>query len=50
MTWCVDTKELIASSITPLAKATPVDFRELQTVTAMSLSVAEQLHAYIIEL
>ena len=41
MTWAVDTKELIASSIAPLGKAVPLELGDLDTVLALSLSVAE---------
>ena len=50
MTWSVDTKELISSSLVPLAKQTPLDFQELDTITAMSLSVATGIHAYIVDM
>lgn len=41
MTWAVDTKELIASSLVPMAKAVPLELADLDTVMALSLSVAE---------
>lgn len=50
MTWSVDTKELISSSLVPLAKQTPLDFQELDTITAMSLSVATGIHGYIVDI
>lgn len=49
MIWNVDTEELISSTITPLAKVIPLDLAELDTITGASLTVAKNVHDFIID-
>jgi hypothetical protein len=40
MTWNVDTKEIISSTLTPLARSIPLDFKELEIIAGISYSYA----------
>jgi hypothetical protein len=50
MTWNVDTSELLSQTLKPLGKPSPLDFKELEIITGVSLSIAKNLHAFMIEL
>lgn len=49
MIWNVDTEELISSTISPLTKAIPLDFSELDVITGASLTIAKGVHEFIID-
>jgi hypothetical protein len=50
MTWNVNTEELISQNLKALGKPTPLDFKELDIITGTSLSIAKNLHGFIVEL
>lgn len=50
MVWNVDVQELVSFSLQPLCKSQPLDLKEIDEITGVSLSIAQKLHEFILEL